>query len=185
MCTKRLTLFCSQKFAQLMCTFSFRRIGLKCSLRRLNARSLLCAFLSWKQEICNTKLAKNEQSYGISLSESQWINSELSAQISDLKRYRYSSLVKLSETRNRFVVLDDINHEISKFCGSFHSQKMSPEPMHALSNEGQLAALETALISLGTCLSPWIRPRLNLSLVDYVDSLREDLMMAFANCRRS
>ena len=75
---------------------------------------------------------------------------------------------------------DDISIEITKICRSVHAQSYElPAPLHALSHQGQLVALESALVSLGTSLSPWVRPRLDLSLVNFVESLRTDLMAVF------
>ena len=74
-------------------------------------------------------------------------------------------------------MVDDIGIEISKICRSVDAQSDElPAPLHALSHQGQLVALESALVSLGTSLSPWVRPRLDLPLVEFVESLSRDLM---------
>ena len=118
--------------------------------------------------------------------QSQQSNLDISARVSHLERYRYVSLLKFGETRNKFVLVDDISREILRHCNAVDPLTGdSPAQLHSLSKEGQLAELETALVSLGTCLSPWVRPRLDLSTVDFVNLLREDLIAAFESFRRN
>lgn len=150
---------------------------------RLTSSSLvLSLFLKWKHETSSQILSKTLQSLQYSLDQSEHRSRGLLARVSSLERYRHASLLNLGEIRNKFVMVDDIGIEISTICRSVHAQSYElPAPLHALSHQGQLVALESALVSLGTSLSPWVRPRLDLPLVEFVESLNRDLMLLFKN----
>jgi hypothetical protein len=173
-------LYCFRRFLRYYRIRSCQRSFSKFVSRFFDYRIFGSAFSKWKHEVSRAIFFQHLQSGQSALSECQQSTSELSTQLVSFERYRNTSLVKLGETRKRFVILDDISQEIYKICGNVHSlSNEAPAPLYALSNDGQLAELETALVSLGTCLSPWVRPRLDLSLVNFVESLRTDLMAVF------
>ena len=176
---------------------SFRRLYRCCYLRKrfyifsdiiirsVNSRVSSSSFLRWKHEICRDAHAQHSDSMRHALFEARQKHRDVLTRTSSLERFRHSSFVHISDIRNRFALVDDLSQEISDMCRRVDGVNIeSLISTRALSQQGQLFALETALVSLATCLSPWTRPRLNSSLLDFVEMLRIDLVAIFENRQR-